>query len=182
MKKLFLKFKFKWWSWEIDTLKLLPFAFLVLAFLPILPYETKDGKLISVMGYEAGEKNFYRLNLDKEIMDLTERDIPYFSMQKEYLLNRGYSMDKANCVNIRDLFLYDYFYNNQMQIYLNKWATSPVPIIMLTKTLLKDFLSRELISSSSYKTFEKLKKECKKFGNIVPPPGYLENKFKYEKK
>ena len=131
MRKLLSKFKFKWWSWEIDTLKLLPFAFLVLAFLPILPYETKDGKLISVMGYEAGEKNFYRLNLDKEIMDLTETDIPDFSKQKKYLLNRGYSEEKAKCVNIRDLYLYDYFYNNQMQIYLNKWATSPVPIILI---------------------------------------------------
>ena len=182
MRKLLSKFKLKWWSWEIDTFKLFPFAFLVLAFLPILPYETKDGKLISVMGYEAGEKNFYRLNLDKEIMDLTETDIPDFSKQKKYLLNRGYSEEKAKCINIRDLYLYDYFYNNQMQIYLNKWATSPVPIILLTKTLLKDILSRELISGSSYETFEKLKKECKKFGNIVPPPGYLENKFKYEKK
>ena len=76
MKKLFLKFKFKWWSWEIDTLKILQFAFLVLAFLPILPYETKDGKLISVMGYEAGEKNFYRLDPDKEMMDFIATDIP----------------------------------------------------------------------------------------------------------
>jgi len=181
MKKLFLKFKFKWWSWEIDTLKILPFAFLVLAFLPILPYETKDGKLISVMGYEAGEKNFYRLDPDKEMMDLIETDIPDASKQKKYLLNRGFSEEKAKCINIRDLYLYEYFYDNQMQIYINKWATSPVPIIMLTKILLKDYISREFISSSSYETFEKFKKECKKFGNIVPPPGYLDNKFKYKK-
>ena len=62
MKKIFSKFKFKWWSWEIDAVKLFPFIVLVLAFLPILPYEKKDGQLISVMGFEAKENNFY-LNL-----------------------------------------------------------------------------------------------------------------------
>ena len=65
MIKLFSKFKFKWWSWEIDTLKLLPFACLVLAFLPILPYEKKDGKIISFLGTEASNSNFYDLFLTK---------------------------------------------------------------------------------------------------------------------
>ena len=63
MKKILSKFKLKWWSWEIDTVKLFPFIILVLAFLPILPNEKKDGQLISVMGFEANENNFY-LNLN----------------------------------------------------------------------------------------------------------------------
>ena len=65
----FSKFKFKWWSWEIDAIKILNYFIIILAFLPILPYEKKDGKLISVMGFKARENNFYiRLN-DLSILD-----------------------------------------------------------------------------------------------------------------
>tara|TARA_A100001035_G_C27670895_1_gene448297 strand:+ start:217 stop:858 length:642 start_codon:yes stop_codon:yes gene_type:complete len=71
----FSKFKFKWWSWEIDTVKLFPFIILVLAFLPILPYEKKDGQLISVMGFEAKENNFY-LNLsDFALLEGTDNNV-----------------------------------------------------------------------------------------------------------
>ncbi len=55
----FSKFKFKWWSWEIDLVKLLNYLFIILAFFPVLPHEKRDGKLISVMGFEARENNFY---------------------------------------------------------------------------------------------------------------------------
>ena len=86
MKKLFSKFKFKWWSWEIDTLKLLPLFVLVLAFLPILTYEKKDGKLTSVLGFEASNNNFYNLSLDKELSQIAEYNINYES-EKNYLLD-----------------------------------------------------------------------------------------------
>ena len=77
MKKILNKFKFKWWSWEIDTVKLFPFIILVLAFLPILPYEKKDGQLISVMGFEARENNFY-LNLkDFDLINTTDPNLIY---------------------------------------------------------------------------------------------------------
>ena len=59
----FSKFKFKWWSWEIDSIKLLNYFFIILAFLPILPYEKKDGKLVSVIGFEARENNFFYIRL-----------------------------------------------------------------------------------------------------------------------
>ena len=75
MKNILSKFKFKWWSWEIDTVKLFPFIVLVLAFLPILPYEKKDGQLISVMGFEAKENNFY-LNLnDFALLEGTDSNV-----------------------------------------------------------------------------------------------------------
>ena len=182
MRKLLSNFKFKWWSWEIDTLRVLPFIFLVLAFLPILPYEKKDGKIIAVMGNEAMENNFYKLDLNDEILDLVSMDFPDYESQKKYLLNEGYSKDEASCIFMRDLFLNNYFYNNQSKILFYKWTASPVPIIWLVRILLIDFLERDTISSSSYKTFENLVNKCKAFGNIVPPPGYLENKFNYEKK
>ena len=65
----FSKFKFKWWSWEIDAIKTLNYFIIFLAFLPILPYEKKDGQLISVMGFEARENNFYIRLSDFSIID-----------------------------------------------------------------------------------------------------------------
>ena len=181
MKILFSKFKFKWWSWEIDTLKLLPFAFLVLAFLPILPYEKKDGKLSSVLGYEAVEDNFYTLHFSDEIMDTFSREMRDAERHKKYLLDQGYSNEIAGCLIVRDLLLDNYFYENELKIGFHKWTSSPVPAIFLARTLFKDYLERQVPPSSSYDSFEILIKKCKKFGNIVPPPGYLNNQFKYEK-
>ena len=65
----FSKFKFKWWSWEIDAIKILNYFIIFLAFLPILPHEKKDGQLISVMGFEARENNFYIRLSDFSIID-----------------------------------------------------------------------------------------------------------------
>ena len=65
----FSKFKFKWWSWEIDAIKTLNYFIIFLAFLPILPYEKKDGQLITVMGFEARENNFYIRLSDFSIID-----------------------------------------------------------------------------------------------------------------
>ena len=181
MIKLLSKFKFKWWTWEIDTLKLLPFVFLVLAFLPILPYEKKDGKLSSVLGYEAVEDNFYTLHFSDEIMDTFSREMRDAERHKKYLLDQGYSNEIAGCLIVRDLLLDNYFYENELKIGFHKWTSSPVPAIFLARTLFKDYLERQVPPSSSYDSFEILIKKCKKFGNIVPPPGYLNNQFKYEK-
>ncbi len=59
MPSFFSKFKFKWWSWELDAVKIVPAIIILLAFLPVLPYEKKDGKLVSVLGIEASVNNFY---------------------------------------------------------------------------------------------------------------------------
>ena len=63
MKNFFSKFKFLIWSWEFDILKIFPYLFLFISFLPILPYEKKEGKLISVLGKEASVENFYELGI-----------------------------------------------------------------------------------------------------------------------
>ena len=70
----FSKFKFKWWSWEIDAIKILNYFIIILAFLPILPYEKKDGKLISVMGFEARENNFYIRLSDFSLIDTNSEE------------------------------------------------------------------------------------------------------------
>ena len=109
--KIFLKkFKFKCWSWEIDTVKLFPFIILVLAFLPILPYEKKDGQLISVMGFEARENNFY-LNLkDFDLINTTDPNlidrnidpkvIKNPKKSQSYLAEINSYLDKNGVVNI----------------------------------------------------------------------------------
>ena len=63
MKKFFSKFRFLIWSWEFDILKIFPYLFLFICFLPILPYEKKEGKLSSVLGKEASVENFYELGI-----------------------------------------------------------------------------------------------------------------------
>ena len=59
MKKILYKFKFKSWREKLDIVKILPYFVIILAFLPILPHKKKDGKLVSVLGFEAIENNFY---------------------------------------------------------------------------------------------------------------------------
>ena len=99
------KFKFKWWSWEIDAIKILNYFIIFLAFLPILPYEKKDGQLISVMGFEARENNFYIRLSDFSIIDtnserrledepqktnkLQENNLSILTEIGEYLENNG---------------------------------------------------------------------------------------------
>ena len=132
------------------------------------------------MGYEAVESNFYTLHLNDEILDFVGMDLPDFSSQKQYLLDEGYSKEKAICVLMRDSFLNNHFYNNEMQNILYEWTTSPVPAIWLARIFLKDQIGRDALSMESFETFEILLKKCKQFGNIVTPPGYLNNEFNYQ--
>ncbi len=69
---------------------------------------------------------------------------------------------------------------NEMQNFLYEWTTSPVPAIWLARIFLKDHIGRDALTMESYETFEILIKKCKQFGNIVPPPGYLNNEFNYQ--
>jgi hypothetical protein len=78
----FSKFKFKWWSWEIDAIKILNYFIIILVFLPILPYEKKDEKLISVMGFEARENNFYIRLSDFSFIDTNSEKRLKYEAQK----------------------------------------------------------------------------------------------------
>tara|TARA_B100001778_G_C18180439_1_gene446670 strand:+ start:32 stop:586 length:555 start_codon:yes stop_codon:yes gene_type:complete len=181
MIKLFSKFKFKWWSWEIDTAELLLLVFLALGFLPILPYEKKDGKLISVLGIEASNNNFYNLNPyeDKKISQIVDFNIDY-AAHKNYLLDRGYSKKKAECILKRDFLTFEAHYSIELNKALDKYAVSPVPFIWLTKTIINDAYKRAGVIDISFESFDKFTEKCKEFGDLVPPPGYLNNKFNYQ--
>ena len=65
---------------------------------------------------------------------------------------------------------------------LDKYAPSPVPFIWLSRTIIKDIFKQISIIDVSFETFDKFREKCKEFGELVPPPGYLNNKFNYETK
>ena len=201
MRSFISKFKFKWWSWELDAVKMLPAFLIVLAFLPVLPYEKKDGKLVSVLGFDASTKNFYfvgwKILSDEyegededewkkgggslyDVVSSFGKPVPNIKKQKEYLLNLGASEKLADCITIRDSFLYSYFFEADTRTLLNKYPPSPVPAIWLARLHVKYILDSLIYPDINYKTFAKLREKCSVF-EVVPPKGYLEGDFSYEK-
>ena len=178
MMKLFSKFKFKWWSCEIDPLKLLPFAFLVIAFLPILPYEKKDGKLISFLNTEASNKDFYDLSLTETYSLINQYSAKEFDFAKEYYLNKGFSDKEASCLAVRDFVISQAVFDNKLNNSLNKDSFSPVPIIWLTRLITREFISGNIQQLEfSHNNFNK---NCgKEFGELILPPRILNNEFNY---
>jgi len=198
---IFSKFKFKWWSWELDSVKILPALLIMFAFLPVLPYEKKDGKLMSVFGIEASVNNFYEIGWRKasaieaeggyEILKgeafyglakHLETPIPNTIKHKEYLIKKGIPIEKANCIILRDFLLYSYYWDNEMRILLNTYPPSPVPIIWLARIPVKYLLELIATTSTRFEDFNKLVKKCSKFKNMSPPVGYLEGDFSYKRK
>ena len=199
IQSFFSKFKFKWWSWELDAVKIVPAILMLLAFLPVLPHEKKDGKLISVLGVEASVNNFYEIGWRKvfateaegeeilkgeafyELDKLYEIAITNTRKHKEYLMKKGIPIEKASCIIMRDFFLYNYFMDNDAKVILNKYPPSPVPAVWMIRIPFKYLL--ELISTTSirFEDFNTLVDKCSKFKNMAPPTGYLEDDFSYEK-
>ena len=179
MKKIFSKFKFKWWSWEIDTFKLLPFAFLVLAFLPILPYEKKDGRFISFLGTEVSNNNFYDLGLTKTFSLVSNDDNIDGDYVKKYYLNKGFSDKKASCLTVRDFVINQADFENKFYESSNQDTFSPVPVIWLTRLISRDFImSRIAKMEFSYDNF--IKSCGEEFSELIIPPGILNNGFNYQ--
>ena len=152
MRSFFSKFQFKWWSWELDAVKVLPALLILLSFLPVLPYEKKDGKLISVLGFEAGENNFYIRVQDFNFIGITslegkakvskgsleEKNSTFYKINKlydsnqvdyskhtKYLLDKGLEKKLAECIVVRDLLLHDYSLQIKIQELLNKYPPTP---------------------------------------------------------
>ena len=196
MRYIFSKLKFKWWSWELDSIKIVHAILIILAFLPVLSHEKKNGKLNSVIGFEASVNNFYLIGFENlsenheikpedpfyDFSKLLETPIPNTIKHKEYLINQGASEELAKCIITRDSFLNNYFIDNEMKILLNKYPPSPVPVIWVTRIIFKYWL--DLISTTSirYDDFNKLIENCSKFENMGPPSGYLEGDFSYKSK
>ena len=205
MASLFSKFKFKWWSWELDAVKIVPAIIILLSFLPVLPYEKKEGKLMSVLGFEASVENFYFIGLgmlvnedqqeDQDLkkgaplddlvnlVNLGEQQLRNINITQfeESLINRGASKELAKCVVQRDFLLYNYFYDSEFRYLLNIYTPSPVPIVWMARSTIKTVLEMIAYPSIRFKDFEKLIDKCSKFENMAPPKGYLEGDFTYKK-
>ena len=117
-----------------------------------------------------------------DLVKLMEESIPNTQKQKEYLMNQGSSEEFANCIILRDLFIYNYFWEHEMRYLLNKYPPSPVPIVWIVRSAMKEVLNYIATPSVRYKDFNKLIVEkCSKFQNMAPPKGYLEGDFSYKK-
>ena len=205
MASLFSKFKFKWWSWELDAVKIVPAIIILLSFLPVLPYEKKEGKLMSVLGFEASVENFYFIGLgmlvnedqqeDQDLkkgaplddlvnlVNLGEQQLRNINITQfeESLINRGASKELAKCQVQRDFLLYNYFYDSEFRYLLNIYTPSPVPIVWMARSTIKTVLEMIAYPSIRFKDFEKLIDKCSNFEDMAPPKGYLEGDFTYKK-
>ena len=205
MKKFLKKFQFKWWSWEIDTVKLLPFIILVLAFLPILPYEKKDGQLISVMGFEARENNFYLRLSDFRMLDTSEKESntsntdqiknkpdsgnvmalisSYLDKNgdideyKKYLETTNYSENLKQCLILRNMLMSNLVIDSEIQNLFYLYIPSPVPAIWFSRFIIVQIL--ELITEPYYTTemLKKGSKKCGEFEHLWPSEKYLDLTF-----
>ena len=201
----FSKFKFKWWSWEIDTAKLFPFIILVLAFLPILPYEKKDGQLISVMGFEAKENNFYLRLSDFRMLDTSEKESntsntdqiknkpdsgnvmalisSYLDKNgdideyKKYLETTNYSENLKQCLILRNMLMSNLVIDSEIQNLFYLYIPSPVPAIWFSRFIIVQIL--ELITEPYYTTemLKKGSKKCGEFEHLWPSEKYLDLTF-----
>ena len=199
MKNFFSKFKFLIWSWEFDILKIFPYLFLFISFLPILPYEKKEGKLISVLGKEASVENFYELgikSLDSLIGFNTRKEsyIPkegeaFYELykfvqkhpipvgQRQFLQSKGYEKQLISCLVLRDMFLFSYFFDSETRYLLDNYPTSPVPTIWLVRLIIKEVISQNIYPYARFKDINSMIEKCSKYGDRFMQPGYLQDKF-----
>ena len=140
---LFSKFKFKWWSWEIDAVKILNYFIIILAFLPILPYEKKDGKLISVMGFEARENNFYIRLSDYSLIDTNSEKRLRYEDQKT---NKGQENNLSVLAEIGEYLEKNGIVNNEK--YKNYLDSKNYSEELKSCLILRNMLMSELVVDS----------------------------------
>jgi len=202
LKNFLSKFRFLIWSWEFDILKIFPYLFLFISFLPILPYEKKEGKLTSVLGKEASVENFYDLGIKSlgsldvidtgkkiyipkkgeafyELYKLYEQPMPSTIGQKKFLQNNGYEKQLIDCIVLRDFFLYIFFSDSEFRYLLDNYPTSPVPVIWLVRLIIKEVVSQNIYSYARFKNINTLIDKCSEYGDRFMPPGYFQDKFDY---
>ncbi|MDA9704161.1 hypothetical protein N9U76_01835 [Prochlorococcus sp. AH-736-L19] len=207
MKKIFKKFKFKWFSWEIDAIKILNYFIIILAFLPILPYEKKDEKLISVMGFEARENNFYILG-DFTIVDtFSDEKLKYEAQKtnkveennssileeigeyleknglvnkekyKNYLDSKNYSEELKTCLILRNMLMSEIVVDSKIRKTFHDYVPSPVPAIWVLRIFIHYFLDYLTTFYLTSETLERGAKKCSEFEYLWPSEKYLDITF-----
>ena len=193
MATFFSKFKFKYWSWELDAIKIVPSLLIVLSFLPVLPYEKKDGDLY-VLGRKGSVENFYELGFNKldtraelkegeifyEFNKLYKIPFPEPMKHREYLIEKGVSKALARCISFRDFLLSNYFFDAHEYNLGFNYKPSPVPAIWLARILFIEYLSSSHYLDDYPESLNKFSKICNLYENMGPPRGYLEGNFSYK--
>lgn len=170
------------------------FIFLIIGFLPLLPFENKDGKLY-VGGFESNNKNFYsfkyleNLAVDKvnNSFDPTDKFNKEFSTiidskkYSSYLKNKKLEDDIAKCIVKRDSFLVALSTQVNTTRELIKLSPSPVPFIWIARLITNYFLIE--INDPEFPTtdelIKKLSKNCDNSRFITAPKNLLD--FKVQK-
>lgn len=170
------------------------FIFFIIGFLPVIPFENKDGKLY-VGGFESNNKNFYSFkyleNLGEDKVNNTFEPTDKFNEEfsiiidskkySSYLKKNKLKDEIAKCIVKRDLFLIALSTQVNTNRELIKLSASPVPFIWLARLITNYFLIE--ISYPEFPTtnelIEKLSKNCDDSRFITAPKNLLD--FKVQK-
>ena len=169
------------------------FIFLIIGFLPVVPFENKEGKLY-VGGFESNNKNFYsfkylaNLAVDKdnnsfEPTDKFNKEFNTFIDQKKYssyLKNKKLEDEIAKCIVKRDIFLVALSSQVNSTRELIKLSASPVPFIWIARLITNYFLIETYPEfPSTNELIKKLSKNCDDSRFITAPNNLLD--FKVQK-
>ena len=167
------------------------FIFLIIGFLPVIPFENKDGKLY-VGGFESNNKNFYsfkylenlagdKINNSFEPTDKFNKEFSTFIDSKKYssyLKNKKLEDEIAKCIVKRDSLLVALSTQVNTTRELIKLSPSPVPFIWIARLMTNYFLIE--ISYPEFPTtnelIKKLSKNCDDSKFITAPKNLLDFK------
>ncbi len=147
------KFRFKWWSWDVDISRSALLLFVILSLLPVLPYEREDGEL-KVLGTPASVDNFYDLGIKAfssqvdyknitfkkgsigyELMQIEKLLLPNFPSYEKHLRSKGASEDLAKCIIMRDLMFVVGTQQMEVSKILSEYPLSPVPAVWMYRSI-----------------------------------------------
>ena len=192
------KFRFKWWSWDVDISRSALLLFVILSLLPVLPYEREDGEL-KVLGVPASVDNFYDLGIKAfssqvdyknitfkkgsigyELMQIDKLLLPNFQSYEKHLRSKGASEDLAKCIIMRDLMFVVGTQQIEVSKILSEYPLSPVPAVWMYRSIQSNILSHWFQPSTQpwRSVFEKVSKKCEPFKYMGPSTDLIE-KFNY---
>tara|TARA_A100001035_G_scaffold278557_1_gene277680 strand:+ start:476 stop:1354 length:879 start_codon:yes stop_codon:yes gene_type:complete len=165
--------------------------FLIIGFLPVLPFENKDGKLY-VGGFESNNKNFYsfkylenlgeyKVNNSFEPTDNFNNEFITILDTKKYssfLKSKNLKDEIVKCIVKRDFFLVSLSTQVNTTRELIRLTASPVPFIWIAR-LITNYILLEISFPEfppSNELIEKLSKNCDDSRFITAPKNLLDFK------
>ena len=192
------KFRFKWWSWDVDISRFALLLFVILSLLPVLPYKREDGEL-KVLGIPASVDNFYDLGIKAfssqvdyenvtfkkgsigyELIQIGNLPYPNFSGYEKNLISDGASKELAKCIILRDMMFVMGTQQIEVSKILSEYPPSPVPAIWIYRSIQSNVLSYVAQPSTKpWRTvFDLVSNKCEPFKYMGPSSDLIE-KFNY---